>query len=79
MAYIINSRDEVVAIVSTELRGGTEVQYAQQSCAEEINADREVNLVNASWGKISHAAKWENKAVNALCGSEVNDGEFLIG
>ena len=75
-AYIIRN-NTVIALVSTELKNGAEVEYSFNSTAEAINADREVNLVNAKWGKISRAKKWAKEYTDSV-GVEVNTAEFLI-
>ena len=76
-AYII-ANDEIIAKVSTDLKNGAEVEYAYNSTKEAINANREVNLVNAKWGKISRAKKWASQDFDCDTAKEVNPSEFLI-
>jgi len=84
MYYCIIANNEVVAIIDTVLapsRRGEAVLYSRLTCAEAINADRSVNLVNARAGKISSAKKWVQRAAtieNISIAREVNPGEFQI-
>lgn len=77
MSYIINSRNEVIAYTEKHYKSGLEVAWSYDSCEESINADRELNLVNRKYGKISNAKKWKKE-----CGEdfavEINEDEFLV-
>lgn len=85
MTFII-ANNQIVAKVKTTVAPGTTVRYSTQRTAEAIDAAREWNLVNASTGKISDAAKW-HRQWDAMCaeeqgdhgtGEEINPGEFYI-
>lgn len=78
-AFII-SNNEIIAQVTTDLKNQASVIFANQKAKEEINANREYNLVNASHGKISRAKKWFDKArsQDVNFATEINTGEFLI-
>lgn len=80
MSYIIKN-NAIIAKTSEALKSGAVVEYAFHTCKEEINADREFNLVNAKTAKISNAKKWDaeyKKSDDQLTASEINPGEFLI-
>lgn len=52
---------------------------AYQTSREAINADREVNLVNAFTVKASNAKKWaDRKHYTDTVATKVNDGEYLL-
>lgn len=78
-AFII-SNNEIVAQVATDLKNQSSVRFSNKKIKEEINANREYNLVNAAHGKISRAKKWFNKAKTQELdfGIEINQGEFLV-
>lgn len=79
-AYIIRD-DKLVAVIRTTLKAGAQVRFAFHSCEEAIDASRSQNLVNARWGKISYAKKWEKVALKNgynYVGEEINDNEFLL-
>lgn len=76
MAYIVKN-NEVIATVNTELKSGVRVEYAHSKCAESIDASREFNLVNSSYGKISRAKKWDKEHVESHA-VEINSNEFFV-
>ena len=78
-AFIV-SNNEIVAQVTTDLNNQATVIFSNKKAKEEINANREYNLINASHGKISRAKKWFNKAKtqDVNFATEINIGEFLI-
>lgn len=77
-AYIIQN-DTVIASVKTELKSGTSVKFSAMKVKEEIDANRDFNLVNAMPGKISRAKRWDKEADQCeVVGSEINPCEFLI-
>ena len=71
-----------VAFVITTLKNGQDCTFSYSSCREAINADREVNLVNARDGKISRAKKYLNndelRYNDYTSVKEVNNSEFLL-
>ncbi len=78
MSYLIKN-NQVIAETRETLKSGTEVKASFQCSKESINADREVNLVNAFWVKVSNAKKWANdKYFTNTFAEEVNDGEYLL-
>jgi hypothetical protein len=77
MSYIIRN-DKVIAETLETIKSGTTVQYSFASVEEAINANRELNLVNARSAKISNAKKWHKEAQNAPTAKQINSGEFLI-
>lgn len=78
-AFII-SNNEIIAQVTTDLKNQSAVTFSTQKVKEEINANREWNLLNAANGKISRAKKWfdKSKTQDVNFGTELNEGEFLI-
>lgn len=78
-AYIIKD-GQVIAQAKTALKNGSDVEFSRDSCEEALNASKSVNLVNARWGKISRAKKWDKATERSflLSAKEVNEGEFLI-
>ena len=78
-AFII-SNNEIIAQVTTDLKNRASVIFANQKSKEEINANREYNLINAENAKISRAKKWFDmaKTQDVNFGIEINQGEFLV-
>ncbi|MCA6941348.1 hypothetical protein LF927_09140 [Pectobacterium polaris] len=77
-AYIIFN-SSVAAVVGTEIANGANVTFSTVKAKEEINANRDFNLVNAHSGKISRAKRWEKEAAKCdYFGSEINPTEFFI-
>ncbi|MEL0577041.1 hypothetical protein AACK17_00620 [Pectobacterium punjabense] len=77
-AYIIFN-SSVVAIVDTDLANGADITFSAVKVKEEINANREFNLVNSQGGKISRAKRWGKEASKCdYFGREINPTEFLI-
>ena len=79
-AVILNSRNEIIATIDTQIKSGSLVEYSSTTCKEEINANRELNLVNTRTGRISRARKYLNSknAMLAQHAIEINESEFLI-
>jgi hypothetical protein len=78
LKYII-ANNYPVAFVRTETKGS--VRYGFKAVREEIDANRELNLVNAKSGKISEAKKWafwERTHPDLPFAKEINPGHFLI-
>jgi len=78
-AYIIGKDGEPVATATTTTKGF--IRYGFASVREEIDAKRELNLVNARAGKISTAKKWadwEHTHEPLPVAKEINPGQFLI-
>ena len=74
---------EVIAFVETSLKNGDRCRYAFFATKESINANRDLNLVNARDAKISRANKYlklekENFALVNRSAKEINEAEFLI-
>lgn len=59
MSYLIKN-NEVIATTTENLKSGAFVDVAHDTCKEQINASRELNLVNAFTVKVSNAKKWES-------------------
>ncbi|ULS51793.1 hypothetical protein [Pectobacterium carotovorum] len=77
-AYIIFN-SSVAAVVDTEIANGANVTFSTVTVKEEINANRDFNLVNAQNGKISRAKRWGNEASKCeYFGREINPTEFFI-
>jgi hypothetical protein len=79
--YICGSGPEGVPVAYTQTETTGQVRYAWQFCEESIDASREYNLVNAHWGKVSRAKKWdkwERRHGELPYAKEVSPGEFLI-
>lgn len=76
-AYLIH-KNEVIAIVDTNLKNGAEVEFSSVKVEEHINANREYNLVSAQTAKISRAKKWEAKSQYVGYATEINPAEFLL-
>lgn len=81
MSYIIAGNKLIAKVTGNEQPSGADVKFGTLTCSEAINADRDVNLINARTGKISNAAKWDAvwaRTEDGRFASEVNPGEFLI-
>lgn len=77
-AYIIRN-NKFIATIDTDLKNGAEVAYAFNRCEEKINANREWNLVNAKYGKVSRAKKWQKEAaLSNETGISISPDEFYI-
>lgn len=59
-AYIVKN-EKLIAIVTTDLKAGTVVQYSSLKCFNRLDANREFDLVNAEVGTISRARKFYNQ------------------
>lgn len=57
-AYIISNTGEPIASIIGEAISGR-CRYGFYRCKEEINANREWNIVNSRAGKVSNNKKWE--------------------
>lgn len=79
MSYLIKN-DQIIATTSETLKSGSLVDVAYKACKENIDASREVNLVNAFTCKVSNAKKWEKEAWCADHATPINGGldEFLL-
>ncbi len=77
-AFLIDSFDQVVATIETDLRGGASVSYGYESVTDQLNANHPRYLVSARTGKVSRAKKWERLAVDVPAAEEINDGDFLL-
>ncbi len=79
--YIIRN-GEVIATVDTELKNGTVIEYAFQKGKEELDTNREYNLINSKTGKISRAKKYNQYrheiAAIGMHAIEINPKEFFI-
>lgn len=77
-----NGNEEfLVAYITTTLKNGQSCNFSHACSKEAINADREVNLINAQEGKISRAMKYlnnEHLRYSDTQAKEVNDSEFLL-
>lgn len=80
MSYIISNHGELIAKTEAHLPSAASVRYGQERSREEIDANREYNLVNAKDGKISNAKRWDAEYRNSEAGMavELNPGEFLV-
>jgi len=58
MSYIIY-KGELIAKTDEYLKSGSTVEFSHTLTKERINANREYQLVNADYAKISNAKKWE--------------------
>jgi hypothetical protein len=78
MSYLIKD-GQLIAATSKALKSGDMVRVAYDTVKEEIDANREYNLLNGFDCKVSNAKKWEKEFNNSECGysSEINEGEFL--
>ena len=78
MSYLTRN-GELVATTSKDLKSGAVVSVAHTSTKEAINANRDVNLVNAFNVTVSNAKKWARKECEYTAIS-VNDSadEFLL-
>lgn len=77
IAYLIDSDDNVVASIATELKNRTRVKFAYNICVESLDANRVYNLVNARTARLSRAKKYTYHAL-AVFTKEINPGEFYI-
>lgn len=74
---------EAVATVKTELEHHDDVMFGYNTAAENINADRDRNLLNGKWGYISRSKKAFSKVryttpSATLLNPNHNNYEFLI-
>jgi hypothetical protein len=78
MSYLTRN-GELVATTSRNLKSGDVVSVAHTSTDESINADRDINLVNAFNVTVSNAKRWARKECDYTAVS-VNDSldEFLL-
>lgn len=78
--FIIRDGSPVARIIGAATSGPC--RYGWERCKEELNANREWNLVNARKGKISNNVKWQEwEARNDVLlpvAEEMNEREFLI-
>lgn len=74
-AVILDGR-QVIAAVDTNLKNGEAIQYAYLKIKEEINANRDFNLVNAKTGKISRNKRFLDEYDPDSFAKEINPGEF---
>jgi len=74
---VIVKNGQVLAEIDTELKNGTSVSYGYQKVKEEIDANREYNLVNMRTGKISRNKKFLKEYVDHYA-VEINEREFFI-
>ena len=58
-SYILDNDGMPIAITPTLSEKSGPCRYAFEVCRERIDANRELNLVNARAGKISNAKKWQ--------------------
>lgn len=58
MSYLINSNGKLVAATSETLKSGSIVKVGYHKVKEEIDANRDYNLLNAFDCKVSNAKKW---------------------
>lgn len=79
MSYLVHS-GTLVATTSEELRSGAIVSVGRLTASEAIDANREINLVNAVECTVSNAKKWAKDAVFAPHAQAVNGSaeEFVI-
>lgn len=80
-SVILNSRDEIVAFLDTDLKSGTEVEYSSQRSSDALNADREYSLVNARTGRISKAREYLEEfegEEDEWIAIENEEGEFYL-
>lgn len=80
--YIIDSNGKIIGLTTSRTKAGT-VQVAYARTKEEINANRDYNLVNAFDAKLSYAKKYsareyQDQAAFASFADELNDREFYI-
>ena len=79
MSYLINVKTgELVTYTSKKLKSGERVLVSFDRCKEEINANRDWNLVNAFECKASNAKKWDKETHYADSCIELNENEFYI-
>ena len=77
----IIANNSIVAKISGSAVAGQSVRYSSQRCEEAIDASREWNLVNASYGKLSDATKWHkawSRVEDCCYAVEINPGEYFI-
>jgi len=80
MSYLI-SNGQIVAKTSATMASGQSVAFSGTRVAEEINAGRQWNLVNAQRATIGNGKTWDAKWAKLEDGrmaSEINPGEFFI-
>ena len=75
---ILNNQGQVVATLRKNMRNRKGVKYAYHKCKEQINANREFNLVNAQSGVTSNDLKYSDDAAYAPLAEEINLGEYYI-
>ena len=74
MSFLIKD-NKVIAKVADRESG--DVMFSYVKTKEDIDANREFNLVNAQHGKISNAKKWESAKYYDF-GKEINKDEYFI-
>jgi hypothetical protein len=82
MSYLI-VKNACVAETSIALKSGAIVRVAHDSSVESIDANREENLVNAFYARVSNAKKWAIKSGDwnqRYLAVAINNGaeEFLL-
>jgi hypothetical protein len=77
-AYIISQGGIPLAVCTTNLKNGEKILWSYQTVTEKINANRELNLVNARHGKISRSKKWKKFEFDLYSADEINNGEFFV-
>ena len=74
MSYLI-ANGEVICTVQDRKSG--DVIFSYSKVDENLDANREFNLVNARNGKISNAKKWHKFDVMDI-GKEINQDEYYV-
>lgn len=68
MSYIIKD-NEIIAKTKQYIKSGTIVRFGYCVCDENIDRNRDYNLVNSKVGKISNAKKWDKMSELMHCAS----------
>ena len=74
MSFLIKDNKLIAKVADRE---SGDVMFSYVKTEEDIDANREFNLVNAQHGKISNAKKWEKSECFDL-GKEINDDEYFV-
>ena len=82
-SVILNTSNEVVAVVSGVFKSGMVVEYGYDTTTNELHVDKPKSIVSSKNGRISNAKKYQNTECQELSiqlnpGLAGYDSQFII-